>query len=129
MNALLHDLLTADRELTLPAIPEHERSLRLLEWERVTELVARHCRNALAARRVAAQRPYVDPAPIRLRRALADELRIESERDEWPPLCDVSEAVASLVRNRPLRLEGGELVHLASVADELTRLRDYFLSR
>jgi len=129
LNALLHDLLTADRESTLPGTPEHERSLRLLEWERVTALVARYCRNALAARRIAAQRPYVDPAPIRLRRALADELRIESERDEWPPLCDVSEAAASLARNRPLHLDGGDLVHLASVADELTRLRDHFLSR
>jgi len=129
LNALLQELLAADRDYALPATDGHARSLRLLEWERVTGLVARHCRNALAARRVEARRPYVDLAPIRLRRALTDELRPESELDAWPPLCDVSEAVSLLARDRPLRLEGAELVHLASVADELTRLRDHFLSR
>ncbi|MBU0743015.1 Smr/MutS family protein [bacterium] len=129
MNSLLHEIAAADRDLVLPATPEHERSLRLLEWARVTALVARHCRNGLAAMRVRARRPYVDTAPILLRHLLAAELRPESERDVWPPLCDVTEAVALLERDRPRRLDGGELIHLACIAAELDRLRVHFLAR
>ncbi len=129
MISLLHEIAAADRDLALPATPEHERGLRLLAWERVTAQVAGHCRNDLAAARVAAQRPYVDTAPILLRHALAGELRPESEQDEWPPLCDVTEAVALIERDRPLRLDGGELVHLASVASDLDLLRGHFLAR
>jgi len=128
VNSLLHEIAAAERDRTLPETPAHARGLQLLEWERVTALVARHCRNAPAAERVRGRRPYVDAAPIRLRHTLAAELRPGAERDAWPPLCNVGEAVALLERDRPLRLEGHELVHLASVAAELDRLRGHFLA-
>ncbi len=129
MNPLLAELAAAEREGVLADTPAHDRALRLLQWPRVARLVANRCRSRLAATRVARRRPFVDPDAIRLRHDLADELRPESERGVRPPLCDVSETVSLLLRERPLRLEGADLVHLAGVAAELDVLRVHLLAR
>ena len=129
VNALLAELAAAEHDRVLADTPAHDRALTLLEWRRVTALVGRHCRCGLAAARIKARRPFIDPEPIRLRHTLADELRADSDCDVWPPLCDVSEAVVLLDCTRPFRLEGGELVHLSVTAADLDALRAHFLTR
>jgi len=104
------------------------RSASLLEWERITAQVAAHCRNALAAEAIRRRRPFADPAAIDLYRDLTDELRSGGERDQWPPLVEVSGALALVRQPPPVRLEGADLVHIASVAVELDRLRAHFLA-
>ena len=129
MNPLLAEIAAQQRDAALPATPEHARALALLEWDRVTAGVARHARARRAAEAVAATRPLIDADAIALRHRLADELRVEGDRDRWPPLCEVSDALDMLDRERPLRLDGKDLVHLAGVAAELDRWRDWFLDR
>jgi len=104
------------------------RAGALLEWERVTDQIARHCRNHAAAQAVRATRPFTDPEAIGLIHALTDELRPAAEVDQWPPLMNLGEALDLLRQAPPIRLEGSDLVHLAAVCEELDRLRDYFLT-
>lgn len=118
-----------DREAALADDAVHRRALELLGWERVAAQVAAECRCRRAAAATAAQRPYVDPAAIDLIRGLADELRGEGEKEVWPPLVEVSDLMDLLERDRPLRLDGGDLVHIARTAADLDRFRDHLLAR
>jgi len=104
------------------------RSASLLEWRRITDQVAVHCRNRLAADAVRVRRPFASLEAINLFRDLADELRAEGDRGRWPPLVEVSDTVALVGQPPPVRLEGPDLVHIASVAAEFDRLRQHFLA-
>ncbi len=104
------------------------RTAGLLEWQQVTAQVAVHCRNRLAAEAVQQRRPFASLAAVTLFHRLSDELRPGGEREMWPPLVDVSQALSLVRQPPPVRLEGPELVHIASVAAELDRLRDHFLA-
>ncbi|MFO7653831.1 MAG: Smr/MutS family protein [Candidatus Krumholzibacteriia bacterium] len=108
---------------------EGARGLRLLEWERVTDQIARRCLNAGAAAAVRARLPYSALEPIALRHTLADELRPFGDSGRWPPLADVSSALVPLEGDPPFRLEGPELVAMAAAAEALDALRDVLLER
>ncbi len=118
-----------DREDVLVDDAVHARTCDLLEWGRVTGLVAGHARCRRAAESLRARRPYADPAPIELRRLLADELRAEGDADRWPPVVEVSDLLDLLERGRPLRLEGEDLVHIAQVAADLDRFAGFCRAR
>ncbi|MCB1184689.1 hypothetical protein KDM41_14765, partial [bacterium] len=105
------------------------RSVRLLEWERITAQVAAHCRNPLAADAVRARRPFASPVSVALAHELADEVARALADADGPPLVDVSGALALIRRPPPVRLEGPDLVHVAAVARELDDLRRWFLAR
>jgi len=129
----LHDLLELierfDREAVLPDDPVHARALDLLEWRRVTMLAAGQARCRRAVESIVSRRPYADIEPISLHRRLADELRGDGDHDRWPPLVDVSDLMDLLEHDRPLRLEGPDLVHIARTASDLDRFRDHLLAR
>ena len=80
-----HAFLNADR------IALGRRSASLLEWPRITDQVAVHCRNRLAADAVRARLPFASLEAINLYRDLADELRSEGDAGRWPPLVEVSD--------------------------------------
>ncbi len=105
------------------------RSDQLLEWPRVKDQLAAHCRNLRAAAIVRGARPFSGAEPIQLLRDLSDELRAEGQQNRWPPLMDLGEALDLLEQPPPVRLEGPDLVHLATVAETLDQLRDHFLAR
>lgn len=126
MITLLARMDAARREQT--AVLD-ERSDRLLEWGRVKEQLASRCRNERAARIVRAARPFSSRAAIDFFRALHDEIRPAAERNQWPPLMEVGDALDLLQQPPPVRLEGPDLVHLAAVAETLDELRAYFLAR
>jgi len=106
---------------------EGERALRLLEWDRVTDQIARLCINPRAAAAVRRRLPLVDGEAIALRHALADELRPGGDRNDWPPLAEVSSALDLFDRPPPKHLEGPELLVVASAAEAVTFLRDHLL--
>lgn len=104
------------------------RSASLLEWEQVTAQIAVLCVNRLAAQEIASRQAFATLASIRLNHDLSDELSRDGASGLWPPLVDVSDLLAIVRRPPPVRLEGGDLVHVASVAKELDSLRRYFLA-
>jgi DNA mismatch repair protein MutS2 len=105
------------------------RSDHLLEWSRVKAQVAVHCLNARAAQIVQAHRPLTSPAAIALQHQLADEIRSEGQQNLWPPLLDLGDALDLLEQPPPVRMEGPDLVHLATVAETFDLFRDHFLDR
>ncbi len=125
MISLLHKTATA---LSADQLVMGRRSASLLEWDRITAQVAAHCRNALAADGIANRRPFASLESITLFRSLADELRAGGEQGIWPPLIEVSDALALVRQSAPVRMEGADLVHIATVAEELDRLRNHFLA-
>ncbi len=104
------------------------RAGELLEWSSVTGQVASFCLNGPAADAVLSRRPYDSLEPIVLQQSLADELRPAGDANQWPPLADVGLALDLVRQPPPVRLEGADLVHIASVAEQLDRLRAYFLA-
>jgi len=104
------------------------RAGELLEWRSVTGQVASFCLNSPAVADVLARRPYASLEPVALQHSLADELRPAGDADQWPPLADVGAAVELILQPPPVRLDGADLVHIASVAEQLDRLRTYFLA-
>lgn len=129
MIPLLRELEAAARNASLPDDPDHDRVLRLLEWESVTGLVAARARTRRGAAALRARRPYVEPEPIARRRRLQDEIRAALEADDPPPLADPSDALDLLERPRPWRLAGEELLHVAVTAADLDACRDWCLRR
>ncbi|MBK8165769.1 MAG: Smr/MutS family protein [bacterium] len=105
------------------------RALALLEWDRLTGQVAAHCLSPLSAQAVRARRPLPAAGLIEPWHELADELRAEGDRNQWPPLNDPSVLLALLDQPPPVRLEGPDLVHVASLAGDLDALRAHFLDR
>ena len=106
-----------------------ERTAHLLEWARIREQLAAHCRNRRAADQILDRKPFSHSEPIELFRALSDEIRPEGEQDVWPPLMDLGDALELLEQPPPVRLDGPDLVHLATVGETLDQLRDHFLAR
>ncbi len=104
------------------------RAGELLEWSSITGQVASFCLNSPAADAVLSLRPYASLEPIALQQSLADELRTGGDADQWPPLADVGLALDLVRQPPPVRLEGADLVHVASVAEQLDRLRAFFLA-
>ncbi|PIE75717.1 hypothetical protein CSA17_06000 [bacterium DOLJORAL78_65_58] len=123
----LLERIRSDRAAAGEVLPP--RAARLLEFSRVTDQMARHCRNARAAESLRARRPFTDSAAIAFRHTLADELRAEGQQNNWPPLMNLDDGLALLEMPAPVRYEGSDLVHLASVAEQLDALRDHFLAR
>lgn len=115
-------MLNADR------IVLGRRSAVLLEWEPITEQVAVHCLNRLAAAAVRARHPFAGLESIGLFRDLSDELRADGEVGRWPPLVEVGEALDLLRQPPPIRLEGADIVHIAGVAQACDDVRRYFLT-
>ncbi len=124
MIELLHRI-DRDRKGAEPVLPE--RGAQLLEWHRITSQIARHCRNERAAQSISCRQPFATEEAIAFQHALADELRSEGQAGHWPPLLDLSQGLQLLEMLAPVRYEGSDLVHLASVAEELDALRQYFL--
>jgi DNA mismatch repair protein MutS2 len=106
-----------------------ERTAHLLEWSRVKDQLARHCRNQRAAEAIGNTKPFSTLPAIELVRALGDEIRHDAQLNQWPPLMDLGDALDLLEQPPPVRLEGPDLVHLATVAETLDQLRDHFLAR
>ncbi len=104
------------------------RASHLLEWPAITAQIARHCRNRRATESVISRQPFVSSGPIGFQHALSDELRPSGQSGQWPPLLDLSDGLALLEMAAPVRYEGADLVHLATVAEHLDSLRDYFLA-
>lgn len=115
-----------DRAATPEVLPA--KAARLLEWERITAQLARHCRNRRAADSLRHRAPYTDRDAISLQHLLTDELRGEGQRNNWPPLMNLDEGLGLLEMVAPVRFEGPDLVHLASVAEQLDALRNHFLN-
>jgi len=129
MIPLLAELAADDRLRTLPDDELQRHALEMLEWPAVTGLIAAHCRSRLAAEAIRRRLPYRDPDAIARRHALADQLRRDGERDVWPPHPDIDLLTGLLGTAGPLRLEGGDLVQVAAVAADLSRLREHLLAR
>lgn len=104
------------------------RAGELLEWTSITGQVATFCLNRPAADAVLALRPHASLEPVALQHSLADELRPAADADQWPPLADVGGALELIRQPPPVRMDGADLVHVASVAEQLDRLRTYFLA-
>ena len=104
------------------------RAARLLEWDRVTGQIARHCLGSRAAAAIRARRPFTDPEVIRLHHTLADEMRPGAEVNQWPPLANLDGVLEVLEQPPPVRLEGADLVQVASTCEELDALRNHFLA-
>ncbi len=104
------------------------RAAHLLEWSGITAQIARHCRSGRAAESILSRQPFVLPQAIHFQHALSDELRPSGQSGQWPPLLDLGDGLALLEMTAPVRFEGSDLVHLASVAEHLDSLRDYFLA-
>lgn len=105
------------------------RALSLLEWDRLAGQVAARCLSPLAAAAVRARRPLPDPSLLQPWHELADELRPEGDRNLWPPLNDPAVLLGLLDQPPPVRLEGPDLVHVATLAGDLDALRAHFLDR
>jgi len=103
------------------------RAGALLEWESITGQVASFCLNAPAVDAIISRQPHATLEPIMLQQAMADELRVAGDADQWPPMADVGLALALVRQPPPVRLEGADLVHVAGVAEQLDLLRAYFL--
>jgi len=129
LTVLLDRLADAGRRGVIGRDGEGARSLRLLEFERVTAQIARHCHNRLAAEAVRGRLPYTSDEPINLRHKLADELRPLGDREAWPPLADVSTGLELLASPPPLQLSGSELIAMASTAEAVAAVREFLLSR
>ncbi len=129
MNPLLTELEAAEHGCVLSDDPEHERSLRLLSWRRITDLVASGCRSRRSGEALRSRRPLTDLHAIRLRHDLLDELRSALGTDDPPPLLEIGDALDLLERPRPWRFEGSDLLHLAVIARSLDTLREWMLRR
>ncbi len=105
-----------------------DRAAHLLEWTGVKSQIARHCRNRRAAQAIASRRPFDSLQSIEFQHHLGDELRPAGQSGNWPPLMDLSDGLEMLEMPAPVRYEGPDLVHLATVAEHLDALRDYFLN-
>lgn len=105
-----------------------DRCAHLLEWKGITAQLARHCRNRRAAQSIAERRPFDSFEPISFQHALADEIRPAGQSGQWPPLMELSDGLELLEMTAPVRYEGADLVHLATVAEHLDALREYFLN-
>ncbi len=99
----------------------------LLEWEYITGQVASFCLNGPAVEAILSRQPYASLEPILLQHAMADELRIAGDADQWPPMAEVGQALDLIRQPPPVRLEGPDLVHVAGVAEQLDLLRAFFL--
>jgi len=118
--------IQADHDAAAEILPA--KAAHLLEWPRITDQMARHCRNGRAAERLRARRPFTDPEAIAFRHTLSDELREEGQQNNWPPLMNLDDGLALLEMSAPVRYEGSDLVHLAAVAEQMDALRDHFLA-
>lgn len=105
-----------------------DRAAHLLEWSAVTSQIAKHCRNSRAAQIIAHRRPFESQHAIEFQHLLSDELRPAGQAGNWPPLMNLSDGLDLLEMNAPVRYEGPDLVHLATVAEQLDALREYFLN-
>ena len=127
MIPLLSELEAAESTALLPDDLEHQRTLRLLGWDRVAALVARFCRTRHASEAIRTRRPFIDLAPITLHRDLQDELSPLDTGDDPVPLFDLSDTLDLFERPRPWRLDGSDLLHIAATAHGLDVLRDWVL--
>ncbi len=104
-----------------------ERAAHLLEWKAITSQIARHCRNERAARGIESVQPFVNLQAITFQHLLTDELRPTGQSGHWPPLMNLGDGLELLEMTAPVRYEGPDLVHLATVSEHLDALREYFL--
>ncbi len=105
-----------------------DRASHLLEWPSITAQIASHCRNRRAADSIISRKPFVSSKAISFLHSLSDELRPAGQSGHWPPLLDLSDGLSLLEMKAPVRYEGFDLVHLATVAETLDELRNYFLA-
>ncbi len=127
MISLLERLVVAEQEPRIGGDVSTGRASQLLEWTRVTDQIATLCINGPAAERIRRRRPFATREPIQLIHDLADEMRPAGDVENWPPLVDVAGALSILDAPLAGRLDGPDLVHLAGVAEDLERLRAFFL--
>jgi len=125
--SLLERISVARKQSRLGGDVRTGRATDLLEWSRITGQIATLCINGRAAQLVRDRLPFCTSEPIELMHALADELRPVGDADQWPPLVDVSAVLELLDRPASGRLEGTQLVAVAAVAEDLERLREFFL--
>lgn len=123
MIALLQQMQQARTD---PGISLSPKAADLLEWGQVTEQIARFCLNERAARQIRLRQPFCRLTSIDLVRSIVDELRPALDRQECPPLVQLSEMLAQLEQPPPFHLEGQDLVRVAGAAEALDQLREYF---
>ncbi len=126
MILLLDRLDAADRAAREHPVAD-DRVRDLLGWRRITDQVARHCRDGRAADATGDQQPHADPEIIALLHSLADELRPLAAAGNWPPVVAVADVLDTLEQPSPRRLEGVDLVAVARLAEGLDQLRDWLL--
>ncbi|MCP4292011.1 MAG: hypothetical protein GY780_09285 [bacterium] len=118
--------LENDRRASLQVLDS--KASQLLEWTQITAQIARHCRNRRAADAISRRVPFSDPGAISFSHSLSDELRPKGQAGHWPPLIELTDGLELLEMTAPVRYEGPDLVHLATVAEYLDALREHFLA-
>ena len=114
-------------DFSASSIVLEDRAAHLLEWTSVTSQISKHCRNQRAAKIIGRRRPFPSTEAIEFQHNLSDELRPAGQAGNWPPLMELSDGLDLLEMKAPVRYEGSDLVHLATVAEHLDALREYFL--
>jgi DNA mismatch repair protein MutS2 len=125
---LLKNIAGWDRNYVLSDIPEHHRAYALLEWDRTLETIAKYaiCRDSV--RHILKQKPYTELQPIEQKRELLDQFRGLFDDGQSPPITNISDALQLLHQKLPLRLEGPEIVAIASAANDLDHLREWLIA-
>jgi len=125
LNSLLERVQAGERQTCLADTAEDERTLALLEWDRITHQIASFCLNREASEQIRQRRPYRQREPLQLWWDLTDELRPDGDAGRWPPLVDISTGWKLLDPSTAGQFTGPELVHLAGLAEDLDALRTY----
>ena len=108
-----------------PVVPEKTR--RHLEWGRILERLAWHCRGPVAADRALGLEFAADPAELDLRLARVDEARSLIDAHKAPPISGVPDILASAARaSRGGLLEAEELIGVGHHLDVAARCRRFF---
>lgn len=105
------------------------RILRLLEYEKIREMLARHAASAPGREYIARMRPVRDPAIVRQRMAETSEARRAIEDRGSAPFGGLRDVRDAVTRAEKLGvLSAGELLDVAETAACSRRLRRYLLA-
>jgi DNA mismatch repair protein MutS2 len=104
-----------------------KHTIRVLEYEKVLELVARYASTEAGRLRISALRPLADSSEVTERLKMISEMRTLMEWDKVPPLCgvhDVREAI-SQARLPGAVLDAGTILMVGKVARAARLVRGF----